>query len=641
VKNSADLDNDAIRSAISGSEEVKRKRGDNTAAGPYRATSTGLVRVEIKGSPDSPSEISHPLTNFTADIIAEIIRDDGVETTRTFEIEAHIGGASQTFGVPAAQFAGMRWTTDKMGARAVVYAGQGTADHARAAIQLLSGNPGSRTVYSHTGWRKLGDSWLYLHGDGGIGGTGAVADVEVVLPAALEPFRLEPSTHPPAAVRASLTLLDLGPDRITVPAYGAVLRAILGGSDFSIFLYGHTGVFKTELAALIQSHFGAGFDSRHLPASFTSTANTNESLAFSAKDAVLVVDELHPPASGSERETMNRDAARLLRSQGNAAGRGRMRTDGSLRPPRPPRGLLVATGEELTRGQSVHARLFTVEIRKGDIEEDKLTICQTDAATGLYAQASAAFIGWLAPRLDEARAEFEQLRRDARTRLKHEHARTADIRAQVTASYSIFLKFLLETEVVDEADVARLQKRIGTALEEVAAAQAQYAECAEPTGAFIRLLSSALGSGAAHIAGRYGDAPVNLEQACGWRLVRLGVGANERAEWQSQGARVGWIDGADLYLDRDAAYRAAQSIAADAGGIEVSPATLTRRLRDKGLLRSTDPVRDTLSVRRTLGGSRRDVLHLDARIIGCFSFPQPDQSNQFGAEAIADGRLVG
>src|SRR4029077_18046961 len=106
-----------------------------------------------------------------------------------------------------------------------------------------------------------------------------------------------------------------------------------------------------------------------------------------------------------------------------------------------------------------------------------------------------------------------------------------------------------------------------------------------PTVWLVRLPGSAIGSGAAHIADRGGGAPEGLEQACGWRLVRIGAGVNERTDWQAQGARVGWIDGAvDLYLDRDAACRAAQSMAADGIGIEVSATTLSRRLRDKGLL---------------------------------------------------------
>ena len=42
-----------------------------------------------------------------------------------------------------------------------------------------------RTVYTHTGWRKLDGKWAYLHGGGAIGASGAVAGVETSLPAAL------------------------------------------------------------------------------------------------------------------------------------------------------------------------------------------------------------------------------------------------------------------------------------------------------------------------------------------------------------------------------------------------------------------------------------------------------------------------
>jgi hypothetical protein len=433
-------------------------------------------------------------------------------------------------------------------------------------------------------------------------------------------------------------LLDLAPDRIIVPAYGAIVRALLWGADFSILIYGPTGVFKTELAALIQRHFGAGFDARHLPTSFTSTANVNEALAFAAKDAVLVVDELDPPASGSEHEATHRDAARLVRSQGNSAGRGRMRADGTLRPPRPPRGLILATGEELPRGQSVHGRLFTIEVQAGAIDAEKLTACQADAAAGLYAQATAAFVKWLAAHLDEARREFEKLRCEIRGRVHHEHARTADIRAQLTAAFSIFIAFLAETEVIDIDQTKRLQNRVGAALEEAAKAQAQFSASAEPSGAFLRLLGSAISSGAAHIADRGGGAPEGSEQACGRRFVRLGAGA----DWRPQGARVGWIEGADLYLDRDAAYCAAQAVSADGAGVEVSVATLVRRLRDKHLLATVDSARETLTVRRMIEGRHHDVLHLRSTAIGCLLSQQPDKPDTSTPEAgSANGRMSG
>jgi hypothetical protein len=593
--------------------------------GLYAATEQGLVRYSIN---KEGGEEPHPLTNFTALIVADIRHDDGAETTRNFNIELKHGGRTAAVTVGAAQFPALRWAIEALGAEAVVYAGSGTTDHARVAIQLLSGSPARRFIYMHTGWRKIGDTWVYLHAGGGIGAQGAEAGVEVSLPPELAPFKLElpaNSEAQQAAITASLRFLDIGPDVTTVPLYLGVWRAILGGSDFTLFEYGRTGSFKTELAALIQQHFGAGFDARHLPTGFTSTANTNEMLAFTAQDAVLVIDDLHPPPSGRERDVMFRDAARLFRSQGNAAGRGRMRADGTLRPAKPPRGLLLATGEDLPRGQSVHARMFACESAGDDVDKDRLTACQADAAAGLYAQATGAFIRWLAAHLDEAREDFRRVRNEARAGGHYSHARTTDICAQLIATSSIFTAFLIDAEVIDAGEAEQLQTRISAALVEAAGAQARLSMMAEPAAAFIRLLSSAIGSGAAHIANAEGLAPPYLEQACGWRQVRLGTGDFERTEWQPYGSRVGWIDRDDIYLDRDSAYRAAQSMAVDGNGIEVSASTLTRRLHEKHLLVTVDATRETLSVRQTLEGRRRDVMHLHAVSLGLV--PEADDEN--------------
>src|SRR5262249_43787717 len=80
----------------------------------YRETQEGLFRVEVKGPPGKQVEILHQLTNFTARIVADLSRDDGAESTRAFEIEAHIRDQSATFSVSAAQFNGMRWATEHL-----------------------------------------------------------------------------------------------------------------------------------------------------------------------------------------------------------------------------------------------------------------------------------------------------------------------------------------------------------------------------------------------------------------------------------------------------------------------------------------------------------------------------------------------
>jgi hypothetical protein len=518
---------------------------DCASVGPYRETPRGLSRIRFSND----IEVDIPLTNFSARIVAEVSRDDGAEKTRTFEIEATLKGSPSKFTISAASFSGMRWPVEQIGSGAVVYAGVGTADHTRTAIQLLSQNTKTRTVYAHSGWRKIDGSWVYLHSGGALGANGAVEGVEVELPPELAAFKLEIANDPMPAVRASMRMLDLGPDHLTVPVYGAILRAIIGGADFSIFEYGRTGSFKTELAALVQQHFGAEFTARNLPASFTSTGNSNEMLTFIAKDAVLVIDEFHPPASGTERDQMHRDAARILRAQGNRSGRTRLRADGSLKPTKPPRGLIVATGEEQPRGQSLQARMLTLEVQKGDIDAKRLTACQVDAAAGLYAQATAAFIRWLAPRFDDVQRDFREMVVTLRTTLAHGHARTNDIRAQLTASYSTFVNFLVQTEVINEFEATKLQCRIGAGLQGAAKAQAQFSDNADPCQRFAQLLGSAIASGEAHLADRSGDPPRDREGVCGWRERIIGTGQYERTEWQPQGSRIGWIENDDLYLE--------------------------------------------------------------------------------------------
>ena len=79
-----------------------------------------------------------------------------------------------------------------------------------------------------------------------------------------------------------------------------------------------------------------------------------------------------------------------------------------------------------------------------------------------------------------------------------------------------------------------------------------------------------------------------------------------------QGARVGWLDGQNLFLDVDSAYRVAQAMAANGDGIVVGVQTLVKRLHEGAWLKSVDERRGKLKVRRSLSGSRLEVLHLPA-----------------------------
>src|SRR5205823_4468651 len=131
-------------------------------------------------------------------------------------------------------------------------------------------------------------------------------------------------------------------------------------------LIGRTGLGKSEWAALAQQHFGADMHRLNLPGNWSSTANALEGLAFLAKDALLVLDDFKPGGSKGEIDAWHAKADRVLRAQGNSSARQRCWADGSVRVDRPPRGLILVTGEDAPRGESLRARNLILLVRPGD-----------------------------------------------------------------------------------------------------------------------------------------------------------------------------------------------------------------------------------------------------------------------------------
>jgi hypothetical protein len=260
--------------------------GSDPAPATATETATALPYFVQDGGLYIRDRHNTQLTNFTARIIAETTRDNGVERTRCLTLEGHLadGTALPTIDIPASKFNAMEWVVDQWGAAAVIFAGSGTKDHVRTAIQLLSTGVRQRTVYEHVGWRELGSDWVYLHANGAIGADGPVPGIEVALTGELTKLALPDSptgVDLTTAVRASLGIVDgrLAPDQITIPLLALTFRAPLGSIDFGAFIFGRTGVYKSELAALSQMHYGAGLTSRHFPANWSFTVNAIEQLA--------------------------------------------------------------------------------------------------------------------------------------------------------------------------------------------------------------------------------------------------------------------------------------------------------------------------------------------------------------------------
>jgi hypothetical protein len=573
----------------------------------YLATPQGIVWNKPTRHGTSPT----PLTNFVAEIVSDVVEDDGAEEKHTFEIEARSGERIRRFEVPAASFSSMGWVARHLGASSFVYPGFGYEKHAAVAIQSLSGEITERRYFAHTGWREIEGEWAYLHAGGAIGPKRPLTGVEVamgdgrlgdlVLP---EPPEGEALVE---AVRASLRFLDLAPPGVAFPLLAAVYRAALGEAspvDLSVHLVGPTGAYKTEITALIQTHYGAAFNGRNLPGNWESTDNSLEKQAFLLKDAVLVVDDFAPTGTTGDVARMHRRADRLLRAQGNRSGRGRMWADGTLRPQYHPRGLVVSSGEDTPRGQSLRARMLISEISPGDVDLDVLTQMQRAAAEGLLASAMSGYVAYLAPRMGELKESLSARQKELRAIGVGAHARTPDVVASLALGLETFLQFATEVGAVTKSEVGETWDAGWEALVEAAAAQAEHQASEEPTQQFRELLEATIGGGDAYLADAQTDEKPENPGRWGWRY-----GLND---WSPRGKRIGWVaaDGS-LLLEPGVAFAVAQRTARDQGiALLVTKNTMWKRMAEKGLLASRDSRGGRNTTRVTIDGTRKVLVHL-------------------------------
>src|ERR1700681_2845641 len=135
--------------------------------------------------------------------------------------------------------------------------------------------------------------------------------------------------------------------------------------------------------------------------------------------------------------------------------------------------MILAPGEEKPSGESLIARMFLVAVAPGDIDPKRLSACQRDAAAGLYARATAGYIQWLAPRLDQVRAQMSAAHSRYREQASHEglHRRTPGIVADLFIGWERFLDFALEAEALTPSEAEVYRARVWNALIDVARRQ--------------------------------------------------------------------------------------------------------------------------------------------------------------------------
>jgi DNA polymerase I-like protein with 3'-5' exonuclease and polymerase domains len=573
----------------------------------YKIEHNTILAAKVEGREEKRVAVYYQLANFAALIRRQIAATDGVEREIVFELDVRLPhGSRKSVQVKASEFGGMNWVPRALGAEAIVAPGQNSRDQLRAAIQYLSqGEVTSATVYRHLGWTQIDSQWVYLHAEGGIGPDGPVVGVEVDVDRTLRPWVLPP---PPSehelrdCLRALRQLWEVGPERITIPTLLYALTCPLGQVDFSCYLTGPTGVFKTSWALVVLSLYGYSFPTP--PIGWNSTGNALESLTFAAKDALLVIDDDAPASDRFSQRELAATVSRVLRSQGNAVGRARLRASGENTYDRPPRGGLLITGEDVPAGQSIRARCLFIEVQAGQIDPSRLKQAQKQAQQGVYARAMAAWVQYLARDWEGKRRQLQDRVEELREQWGTVHGRTATALARLAATAELFQEFAAG------AGVDWPREQVEAALKGVVAVQVELQRLADPGERFVALLTDLLSGGRAHLRPRQDPQGCPEEPArWGWSWQTVGEG-----RWVPQGLCIGWVDEDGVYLNPSVAYAELSRLAEDNGPPLPTERTLWKLLAERGVIRTQceDQTR-RFTVRLRVGGIPQRVVWLQRR----------------------------
>ena len=537
------------------------------------------------------------LCNFVPWITAEIMLDDGAETTTWIRLRGihESGHPLPEIEIPAAELAGFNWLAQRWGMDCILEVGKTVKDCVRHAIQTTAAGAEKKTVYTVTGWKNINGKWMYLMpGD---------VEITVNLPDKMSGYGMARKCDPLDIQTAeSLLWQSVAPEEIMLPLLSFTflsplnhfLKATGCEPKFVLFLAGKTGSRKSTLAALMLSFFGK-FTASELPLSFRDTSNSILHNAFSLKDVLTVIDDLHP-SSRQEEQKMNGTAQAVMRAYGDRTGKGRLRADSTPMESRPPQGNAIITAEFAPDiGESGTARYFPLELKEKDVDLETLTAFQKVAAAGTLQRCMYAYTEWIRESFlfsEESVQEFQKYlhsrflfyRDSFRSNGIRCHGRVPETVAHLQIGMEFLLRFLCECGGFAEDWCNEIAERFQKILFSLAAKQAENIEQDKPTHVFIRKLFSLLESNQAHLLDR------NVVNELGF------------------GTCIGYQDDEFLYLYNEVAHKLVRKFCEEQGeNFSVSSKSLLKAMAEEVLIepgnkQNTRPLR--------IGDKQKRVVYL-------------------------------
>ena len=103
---------------------------------------------------------------FTASLalMMDSTLDDGAVTTTYVRLRGvhESGRILPEIEIPAADLASFNWMAERWGMDCILEVGKTVKDCVRHAIQTTAAHAEKKTVFTVTGWKKIGEEWYYL-----------------------------------------------------------------------------------------------------------------------------------------------------------------------------------------------------------------------------------------------------------------------------------------------------------------------------------------------------------------------------------------------------------------------------------------------------------------------------------------------
>ncbi len=484
-----------------------------------------LVRVGADGA-----EHVQKLLNGDFKIVRCVTRDDGIQTTDVFVIEATIAGGRKLEGieVPTDAFDDCAWITPSTAGALRV---EPTVRDARRYIAhaVLSRSTFERTrTFTSYGWHEIDGKQVFVHAGGAIG-TSEPVDVRVAHPK-LSAFKLSevvPDAGEVANVghdRAMRLRISACIERtlklvgIAGPNVGVLLLASAVSAPVMqvlpvrvpVLILGTTGSKKSSVAREYQRMFGRFVTDQDFVLNFESTTTATSFLGFVPQHMLAVADDAYPKGDSREAEKQRSHVRSLVHNYVNGQTRERGTRDGGLATSRPIRALLWLTAEtDLVPPQiaeSTAYRTLKIRLKPGDVNEAVLTEIQSvpdmTIAMRAYIEHLVAEPSWRGTISARFALLVAQLRAE-RANLGLQD-RQPEIIASLVVAFENWLRWAASYMVnFDDEKVSRLVRIARKAIVAIAVEQTAASAATNPANSFVETLRALLVSGRCRVVERH------------------------------------------------------------------------------------------------------------------------------------------